>query len=390
MIQNQVIKIDNNKIFLEDKEVLLLNNKYYYLNEGAVINSSSSGIYFIVNIVDGKFYIGSATNFQNRKSSHFSCLKNKKHGNPKLQNAFYKHKKENFIFIIVSLIEKPLLKNVEQFYLDKYWDNGENCYNITNVAGRPPTYFGKENHFYGKKHTEESLKKMRGRSISQEQRDHLSECFTSRIVPEEVAEQISRTHKLVAIQKNKNLSLLTESYLYNEYILNKKSKQQIADEAKTSYGAVHNKIKEFNIEIRKQIDALNFYFKKENPNLEKITKQFLIENYCDKKLTIKEVSDLLGVSGPTIVKHLNLNKISLRTTKENKDLINPNLNKITKELLEKEFVFNKKTTKKIAEQYGVSPQTIDRRLVKYKLKIIKTRKTKKSARNLRNSPKIKD
>ena len=77
-----------------------------------------SGIYKILNIVTNEFYIGSSSNLKNRKRTHFYLLNYNKHYNQHIQNAFNKHGKENFNFIILENCERDKLKNREQFYID--------------------------------------------------------------------------------------------------------------------------------------------------------------------------------------------------------------------------------------------------------------------------------
>ena len=67
---------------------------------------SESGIYRIRNLVNNKFYIGSAVNLNKRKSQHFYYLRNNKHHNKPLQNSFNKYKKDNFIFEIMCYCHK--------------------------------------------------------------------------------------------------------------------------------------------------------------------------------------------------------------------------------------------------------------------------------------------
>lgn len=50
-----------------------------------------SGIYKILNIKNGKFYIGSSNNIKVRWSQHKTLLKNNKHENKYLQNAWNKY-----------------------------------------------------------------------------------------------------------------------------------------------------------------------------------------------------------------------------------------------------------------------------------------------------------
>lgn len=76
-------------------------------------------IYKIVNIVNGKEYVGSAIKFNIRKNYHLTSLRKNKHHCIKLQRSFNKYREENFIFVILQdNINKSELLTIEQKYLD--------------------------------------------------------------------------------------------------------------------------------------------------------------------------------------------------------------------------------------------------------------------------------
>lgn len=79
------------------------------------------GIYQIVNLIDGKKYVGSSNNLYKRKSSHFYNLKNNKHRNCHLQNAFNKYGEDNFSFEVIEFVNtiEELLPR-EQYYIELY------------------------------------------------------------------------------------------------------------------------------------------------------------------------------------------------------------------------------------------------------------------------------
>lgn len=64
----------------------------------------NSGIYRIINIINNKFYFGQAKSFTIRKKKHFIALNGNYHSNLRLQNAFNKYGKDNFIFEIDNII----------------------------------------------------------------------------------------------------------------------------------------------------------------------------------------------------------------------------------------------------------------------------------------------
>lgn len=85
--------------------------------------------YKSTNTINGKFYIGSTTNFEKRKNSHL----NSKENYP-FQNALRKNP-EAFLWEVWSDdCEEPVL---EQALLDM-WYGCEQCYNLNPVANRPP------------------------------------------------------------------------------------------------------------------------------------------------------------------------------------------------------------------------------------------------------------
>jgi group I intron endonuclease len=94
---------------------------------------NNSGIYKIVNLITGKYYVGSTKSFETRKTCHFSRLRNNNHTNKHLQNAYNKYGADNFKFEIVEYVEENLLLDIEQSYLDNSKTN--DTYNKTQIAG---------------------------------------------------------------------------------------------------------------------------------------------------------------------------------------------------------------------------------------------------------------
>lgn len=156
-----------------------------------VINES--GIYKIVNLVNGKMYIGSAVNFKRRKSQHMAKLRHNKHHNIYLQRAFNKYGEKSFIFEIIDTVShRSELKYREDYWIGKY-NFDEELYNIAistfaPMLGRPLTEEHKrkiseankgENHpQYGKPLAENIRKKisntLKGNRLSKETRDKIS------------------------------------------------------------------------------------------------------------------------------------------------------------------------------------------------------------------------
>lgn len=100
-----------------------------------------SGIYYIKNKINNKIYIGSSKNIYNRKAQHYSELRGNYHENIFLQRSWNKYGEENFEFGILEEVKNiNELYAREQFYIDKYYDNGNMCYNINPLASKPPLF----------------------------------------------------------------------------------------------------------------------------------------------------------------------------------------------------------------------------------------------------------
>lgn len=100
---------------------------------------SISGIYKIMNKIDGNIYIGSSKDVNIRKSMHFSRLKNNKHSNKKLQNAYNKYGINNFEFFVIEYCKEEDLQRLEQIWLDILYTSLDNreFYNLTRYVDTP-------------------------------------------------------------------------------------------------------------------------------------------------------------------------------------------------------------------------------------------------------------
>lgn len=76
-----------------------------------------SGIYLIQCLVNGKSYIGQSKTISRRIDAHKNLLKNSKHRNKYLQNAWNKYGENNFVFSICTLCPVEDLDKYEKFYI---------------------------------------------------------------------------------------------------------------------------------------------------------------------------------------------------------------------------------------------------------------------------------
>ena len=110
-----------------------------------------SGIYAIINQVNGKIYYGSSINLERRFSRHKYFLNKNKHPNSHLQNAWNKYGENVFSFEILEELQREKLLTIEQQYLDLTKQIPELYYNISNHSTAPMT---------GRKSSEETRKRL--------------------------------------------------------------------------------------------------------------------------------------------------------------------------------------------------------------------------------------
>ena len=133
------------------------------------------GIYKIINVVNNKFYVGSAEDFTRRKRVHWWQLRRGTHGNKHLQAAWLKYGESAFTFVIVEELPPEVdVLAAENMWLKEHVGK-DYCYNIAMDATAPTTgWSGEKNPMWGKtfSHTDEAKAKIsaagKGRIPSQE------------------------------------------------------------------------------------------------------------------------------------------------------------------------------------------------------------------------------
>lgn len=104
---------------------------------------TNSGIYQIRALHNDEVYIGSSIQLSVREKRHFRFLKNGTHDNPKLQAAYNKYGRDNFVFEVLLLCEPENCLILEQEHFDRLCPH----FNIIKIAGRPPSRKGKTHTF---------------------------------------------------------------------------------------------------------------------------------------------------------------------------------------------------------------------------------------------------
>lgn len=171
-----------------------------------------SGIYAILNRVNGRCYIGSAVNIAKRILEHKYYLRKDLHRNRYLQNAWNKYGEDKFTFKTLLLCDSSNLIFFEQRVLDALWENG--LYNLSPTAGstlgvkytdeaKAKVGAKSKGRWLGRTHTEEAKKKIAdgnkgknaGKEASLETRKKMSQSGKGRKFSEEHKARISASLK---------------------------------------------------------------------------------------------------------------------------------------------------------------------------------------------------
>lgn len=141
-----------------------------------------SGVYVILNTVNGRRYVGSSVDIPQRWREHLSRLRREVHVNLALQADWLAHGPNAFHWQVSEWVDGPKALRIaaEQRHLDA----AENCYNAAERAGSGPRD--------GFRHTPESIATMR--RVAQGKRGKSPET-RARIVASRRGQRLSPAHK---------------------------------------------------------------------------------------------------------------------------------------------------------------------------------------------------
>jgi len=133
-------------------------------------------IYRLINLTTGKSYVGQSVNVIKRRLQHFSNLKCGRHENDYLQKSYNKYGQSSFIFEILEEIDgltQEEVNNREKLWIEHFnsYDEGYNLtqggdgtqgrsFSIEERKKRSIKMAGSGNHFFGKKHSIETRKRL--------------------------------------------------------------------------------------------------------------------------------------------------------------------------------------------------------------------------------------
>ena len=222
---------------------------------------AKAGIYFIRNLQNNNIYIGQAINLNLRKISHFSYLKNNKHCNQHLQNAFNKYGESSFIFEVVEYCHPSALLEREQYHLDLHFDNCKKCYNICSIAENKT----------GVLHSEQAKNKMRiaklgnknglGHKVTETHKNKLRQLNLGKILPKTIRDKISKSliGKKLSLETRQKISISNKGQKRSDKFKKECHARMIGN--KRSLGNKRSKET-----IDKQIDKTSFNYKLLSPD----------------------------------------------------------------------------------------------------------------------------
>jgi group I intron endonuclease len=174
-------------------------------------------IYQILNLTNGKFYVGSTVDIKDRWRTHRRKLRNGTHHCPHLQASWNKHGEDSFSFNVLSIHPVTELDKIEQQWLDEHHGSGK-CYNFAKfVDSATRGTILQEKHkkaisqalkeFYaknpspilGRKHSEESKALMsqnrRNKPVSESTKEKLRQANLGKKASEETKKKLSQVRK---------------------------------------------------------------------------------------------------------------------------------------------------------------------------------------------------
>lgn len=150
-------------------------------------------IYRIVNTLNGRAYIGQSVNPTYRAKRHFW----KNNGCVKLRNAIEKYGRNNFNFSVLYWCADKVEANEVEALLIDLCDTREHGYNIT--PGGFGTGAGKNNPFFGKTHSAETVAKLAaskmGKPMGAATREKIAAANRNRIMSESTKEKLRAREK---------------------------------------------------------------------------------------------------------------------------------------------------------------------------------------------------
>lgn len=186
----------------------------------------NSGIYAIINILNGDMYIGSSIHLYKRYLTHQRLLRKQKHHSIHMQRAWNKYKECAFVFVILLKCEPCFVLEKELEFFKIYKPK----YNIAKSPASP---------MKGRKHKKKTIQKMKNRIVPKGEnhynygkkltKEHIAKILKSREgythskkTKEKMKDTANRLNRykdlIVGIEKNKKKILDSNGNLFNSIV----------------------------------------------------------------------------------------------------------------------------------------------------------------------------
>jgi group I intron endonuclease len=200
-------------------------------------NKNQAGVYQLIHIKSGKYYIGSSNNISKRFSYYFNKKYLEQNKSMYICKALALYSYSGFSLTILKYVDisnkskeeaRKLILEREQFYIDFLGPE----YNINPIAGsrlgskasaetiakNSKASKGRYNPMYGRIHSEETKHRMslslKGKIFSEETRKLLREARAKQIITEETKDKISKSlSKKVYVYSNSTPTILSYEFL---------------------------------------------------------------------------------------------------------------------------------------------------------------------------------
>lgn len=199
-----------------------------------------SGIYKIVNKVNGKYYVGKTKNLDGRWRQHKWSLSKGIHHSYKLQDDYNLYGIECFEFEVIDYVDAAELLSVEQKYLDECSNNVDSNYNVTYSSE-----IVKMTDEIKKKLSRAAIKRMTDPNM----RKRISEKMKGRVVSEETR----RKQSLSQLRRKKRLQ--RESWINGSMTQEHKNKISNSVSGKRKSIEHKNKIRESMIKFHSKVSC---------------------------------------------------------------------------------------------------------------------------------------
>ena len=195
------------------------------------------GIYCLINTLNNKMYIGQSSNIKKRIAKHFYNLKNNKHFNVHLQDAYNKYGSTVFIHQILEECKKDNLNDREIYWITEKQTNNEKFgYNFSSGGGSGRTHSKETKQRLrvinlGKKHSVETIEKCRLSNINRDN-SYLSE-KRGAMNPITIAK---RTNKIIGQKRSTEArKRISESHIGLTYPNRKKTSEETKEKQRLSH-----------------------------------------------------------------------------------------------------------------------------------------------------------